>query len=85
MSLKLLAQYRDDTALRTCNLPAKNDAIFQESEFGQRDVYALVQETVVMFGNHFDQYLHAWTVVLRRRKCKDKIGQIGQPEGVYPP
>jgi hypothetical protein len=58
LGFNLIAEYRDHPPLDAANLPAENEAIFQDRIFRQR-AGAFVQETVVTVGTHFDQYLHA--------------------------
>ena len=71
MSLMLFTKYRDPPPLRALDLPTDDHAIFQDGVFEQPGVEALGQETVVMLGRHFDQYLHDPRLCLRAPKFKE--------------
>jgi hypothetical protein len=62
------AEDGDLTPLHTCDLTVRNHAVYQRGVFGQPVVAAFRQETVVMLGSHFDQYLHDGTNSPKRTK-----------------
>ena len=72
VSLMSLAEYCDSALLWAFVIPAYNYTVCQDGVFGQPGVAAFDQETVVMLGNHFDQYLHGRRLWASREHYKHK-------------
>lgn len=68
-SLMHFAEDRDLPPLGSVDAPTGNHASFQRGVFGQPGIAALGQETVIMLGKHFDQYLHG-------RKLRTAAAQV---------
>jgi len=69
-------EHRDFPVLRTVNLLTDGNTFSQNGGFEQPSVAALAQETIVMLGRHFDQYLQELKVIMRAQKNKKKYDNI---------
>lgn len=78
MSLMQFTEHRDFPLLRTFDLLTNRHTLSQNGGFEQPGVAAFGQETIVMLGRHFDQYLQDLKNNFESTKKQEEIRQCRQ-------